>query len=290
MAEHGHYGGRPGETRQGIYVCSPSGRFLASVNSNRPGRVLRMMRRGLEAWEKLPEEERRLAAGKDVMPLHRWEDSFPADGLALTMLTRDLPIACAPDEPCEIKWNQDQVWFSRGEARRWLPEDPREGAKHSLPASLVSRLARFHLVDTVKGQTSRFRRSDVRDSEISTVVSERSGSRVTIRISGKTKAESNRRWRGDTPHGVSTRLLGRAAYDLERSRFVEFEIVALGERWGRTRYNGRRRDPRSGPLGFVFQLKEPDAPRIAPAFLSSYDAAWVRHPSGRRPDRNRAEE
>jgi hypothetical protein len=35
MAEHGHYGGRPGQTRQGIYVCSLSGTFLASVVRDR---------------------------------------------------------------------------------------------------------------------------------------------------------------------------------------------------------------------------------------------------------------
>jgi hypothetical protein len=278
MAEHGHYGGRPGTTRQGIYVCSPSGRFLASVNSNRPERVLEMMRDGLKAWESLPDEERRLTSVERVKPLHRWEDSFPADGLVLAMIARDLPLECDPSQPCEVKWNQDRVWFSRDEARQWVPEEPREGARQSLPAELVSRLARFHLVDTVKGQTSRFEPADVRESAISTVVVERLGPRVKLRISGTSKGDADRRSRGESPHGVSTRLLGHATYDLEQSKFVEFEMVALGRWWGRTRYNGRRRDAPSGPLGFVFQLEAPGAPRIAPAFISSYYAAWVKRP------------
>lgn len=53
MAEHGHYGGRPGTSRQGIYVCAPSGEFLASINSNSPDRVLAIMQQGKLAWSKL---------------------------------------------------------------------------------------------------------------------------------------------------------------------------------------------------------------------------------------------
>jgi hypothetical protein len=91
MAEHGHYGGRPGTTRQGIYVCAPSGKFLASVNSNDADRVLAMMREGLAAWEMLPADQRQLSAESAVKPRHRWEDSYPTEGLVVNVISRDLP-------------------------------------------------------------------------------------------------------------------------------------------------------------------------------------------------------
>ena len=278
MADHGHYGGREGMTRQGVYVCAPSGKFLASINSNDPDRVLAMMRRGLEAWEMLPEDERRLAADTKIRPEHRWEDSFPQRGLVLTVITRDLPEQCDPSQPCEVKWNQDYAWFSKEEARQWLPKDVRTGSKHQLPEQLVSRLARLHLVDAVKGQTSQFSNRDVAGSEISIEVLARSGDLATIRISGVTRGDSSGRRYGQATHGVVTRLLGQATYDLGREAFTEFEIVALGKRWGSTRYNGRRRDSETGPLGFVFRLSSPDAPPIAPAFVFSYDVDWVKSP------------
>ena len=99
MAEHGHYGGRPGQTRQGIYVCSADGTFLASVNSNNPDRVLATLERGLKAWEELPAERRRLSPRSAIEPRHRWEDSFPKGGLVLSMITRDLPPDCDPGKP-----------------------------------------------------------------------------------------------------------------------------------------------------------------------------------------------
>ena len=53
MANEGHYQ-RVGGTRQGIYVCSPSGLLLNSINSLNPDDVLKMIESGLEKWNSLP--------------------------------------------------------------------------------------------------------------------------------------------------------------------------------------------------------------------------------------------
>jgi hypothetical protein len=281
MAEHGHYGGRPGTTRQGIYVCSPSGKFLSSINSNDPNRVLAMLERGLKAWEELPADEKRLSPNSAIKPRHRWENSFPKDGLVLSMITRDLPADCDPSKPCAPRWNQDRVWFSKDEARQWLPREPKPGDKHPLPQELVSRLARLHLVDTVNGQSSPFWPGEVTGSQIATEVLERTGGRVKFKITGTTKGDGQARGPRASVHGVETRILGHATYDLDKDAFVEFEMVALGTRWGRTELNGRRRDPDSSPVGFVFELALADAPPVAPAFIRNYDVPWVTRPGTR---------
>ena len=138
MANQGHYGDRPGSTRQGIYVCAPSGKFLASINNNSPDRVLQMMRAGLAAWRQLSVEERQLSNHSAIEPRHRWEDCYPEDGLVVNVLSRDLPEQCNPDLPCEAKWNQDFLWYSRDEARKWLGADPQPGDEHLVPHQLVS--------------------------------------------------------------------------------------------------------------------------------------------------------
>lgn len=281
MADHGHYGNRIGGTRQGIYVCTANGKFLASINSNNPDSVLAMLERGLKAWEKLPEEQKRLSPLSVFKPRHRWEDSFPKDGLVLSVITRDLPADCDPSKPCAPKWNQDRVWFSKTEARQWLPRDPKQGDKHELPQELVFRLARLHLVDTVKGQSSPFSRREVAGSQIAAEVVKREGTRVKIKITGTTKGDSLGRGLREPAHGVETRILGHAVFDLQKEAFVEFEMVALGTRQGQTQLNGRRRDAESGPIGFVFDLAAADAPPIAPAFIRNYDVPWVRLPEGR---------
>ena len=292
MAEHGHFGGKEGRSRQGIYVCSPSGKFLGSILSQRPDRVVEMLDDAWARWEALPEVDRKLSAKSLILPKHRWEDSYPQNGLVLSMFTRDLPAQCDPSEESRVKWNRDFVWFSAKEARQWLPEDPRAGDDWKLPVRLTSRLARFHLVDVVRGQTAPMRRNQVADSTIEIRVVARDEDRVQLKITGRTKSDApgpslkklpgdrRGRYRGiDTAHGVHTQLLGSATFDLAANKFTQFEVVALGARWGKTRFNGRHRDAEiASPVGFVLQLASDKAPKVAPGFIAFYDAPWVKRP------------
>ena len=60
MADDGHYK-KEGSTRQGIYVCSPNGTLLSSINSLNPDAVLESIMIGLDKWKLLPESDRYLA-------------------------------------------------------------------------------------------------------------------------------------------------------------------------------------------------------------------------------------
>jgi hypothetical protein len=104
---------------------------------------------------------------------------------------------------------------------------------------------------------------------------------VKIKITGTTKGDAQGRGRRESAHGVETRILGYATYDLDEETFLGFHMVALGTRWGHTELNGRRRDVEFGPLGFVFEQMPDDAPPIAPAFIRNYDVPWVSRPDGR---------
>lgn len=278
MADKGHYGGRPGASRQGIYVCAPSGKFLASINSNSPDRVLKAMQEGLDRWKELRSEERSLTEDAKIKPTHRWEDSYPVDGLVLSMLTRDLPADGEPSEERASKWNQDPVWFSKSESRQWLPAELSIDAEYELPRPLTMRLARLHLVDMVKGQTDTFSEREIKEARIAVKVVELNDSIAKVEFTGQTHANSTKQSRRTSPHGVKTQLIGNATYDRKSERFRQFELVAVGKRWGHTRFNGRRRDPNEGPIGFVFRLAEPNAPRIAPAFIFQYATDWVKQP------------
>ncbi len=279
MADQGHYGGSPGTSRQGTYICAPSGEFLASINSNNADRVLETMRQGLQAWQELPAEKKQLDGDAAIKPMHRWEDSFPTDGLTLNMFTRDLPKVGGPDQACAVKWNQDRVWFSKAEARRWLPATIQDGEVYQIPEDLVSRLVRLHLVDTVLGQSDPFSSRDIQQAELLLKITHVDDSLAAFEISGATRTEAPGRGRNATVHGVETKLLGSGKFDLRKEMFTSFELVAVGKRWGATTFNGRRRQQAESPVGFVFRLASPDEPRIAPAFISSYRVDWVKRPA-----------
>ncbi|MGI9517622.1 MAG: hypothetical protein ACR2NP_11285 [Pirellulaceae bacterium] len=280
IADVGHYRHHR-STRQGIYVCTASGVLLGSMNSHNAEAVAQMLEDSLEQFAAMTLAERKLPADADIRPAHRWEESYQTDGLDLTMYARDLPESCDPDEESQPAWNQDRIWFSQAEAGSFLPPDRERleaGAEYTLPSSLVTRIVRFSIIDTVRGQTTFYSPEEVADSTIRATIESVSENAITLRLSGQTSAESAKSRGRDLPHGIRTQLLGQATWNPNARRFSSFEIVAVGTRWGRTVFNGRRSQLEESPVGFVIQLTPADAPLVAPSFLWGYRAAWVKGP------------
>jgi hypothetical protein len=190
FAEHGHYGGRARtSTRQGTYAAAPSGAFLASVNSNDPERITAMLRRSLAKWETLSRAERLLPADPrlQTVAIRRAERYYPADGLVLRVTACDLGRVAAGGEADwrAQAWNQDYAWFTKAEARQFLPAQPRAGQKHDLPVPVVRRIACAHLVDNVRGQTTPFEDDHVKKARLTVDVTAVTGDAVAVRLAGE---------------------------------------------------------------------------------------------------------
>lgn len=290
FAEQGHYGGRPGTTRQGTYAATPSGVLLASLNSNDPLRVADMLQRALAKWETLPRAERLLLEDpkNQTATLQRPEQYYPQDGLVLHVNTRDLPrdTATQASDWRGNAWNQDYAWFKKDEARQFVPESPKLGDKMEVPSSLVRRIVRCHLVDNVRGQTWPWDDNHVQAARLQVEVTGVEGSIVSVRLEGEVKTYAEGTWsvRGfrdqRTPttqkRGFDARLLGKATFDLSKERFTAFELLALGTRFGGTQFNVRGDDLEAAPMGALFTLAgNTHAERVAPAhFGRAY--GWAR--------------
>ncbi|KAF0246805.1 MAG: hypothetical protein FD180_335 [Planctomycetota bacterium] len=279
VAEQGHYAGRvkPTSTRQGIYACAPNGVFLASINTTNAAAMAGMMEKALAKWKELKPEDRLMkeAPGADPGGRTRWERLFPADGLVLKDWSRDLP----REGPARAAWNLDFAWFRKEEARRFLPDTIEEGALHEVPREIVLRLARFHFVDNVRGQTYPWQEAEIATAELAAIVDEVNGGRARIRFAGKTKATAVGKWRVngfdpttvDQKRGFDAKILGSATWDLAKERFVEFELIAAGTRWGGTQYNGRPDDLGEAPMAHLLRLAgDTPAERVAPASIWGY--------------------
>ncbi len=286
FAEEGHYGGRPGSSRQGTYAATPSGVLLASINSNDPARIAAMLQRALVKWETLSRAERLLSEDpqNQSAALQRPERFYPKDGLVLHVNSRDLP-RDAPAAGWRGKaWNQDYAWFTKEEAKQFLPQPPQVGQKQELSAPLIERIARCHLVDNVRGQTAPYDAQHIEKARLTVEVLAVDGSVVSLRLEGQTRAAAEGTWsvRGlrdtrATPQkrGFEARLLGNATYDVTKERFLTFELVVVGTRWGGTQFNGRSDDMDPAPLGVLFTLAgNRPGEQVAPAFFRAY--AWRR--------------
>ena len=287
MANKGHYR-RVGGTRQGIYVCSPSGILLNSVNSLNPDDVLKMIEIGLDKWNSLPLSDRQVLNDFEPKARHRWENSYPENGMVLNLSKIDLFTDPPLQSERSDRWNRDYVWFNKDETRLWLPENPQKGDIYNLPDILSDRLFCFHLVDNTRGQTLPFAPQEIKESLIEIEVQDLRNSSIQIKITGNSKAVARGPWlfgendwtpNYELDHGISTNLLGYATYDLKFEKFTKFEIVSIGKRNGKTKNNGRQNSPDTGYIGFYFTLAENKSlDRIAPAFVDVYNADWIIHP------------
>lgn len=272
IAEQGHYAGRtkPTNTRQGIYATAPSGVLLASINTNSPKEMKAMLERALAKWKELPKEER-LQPELPKSERSRWESRYPADGLALRVIARDLPREGAKPD---ARWNLDYAWFTKEEMKSLAQEG-------EVPADLVRRVARCHLLDFVRGQTWLYENKQVEKAALSAKIVREDGDVVELRYEGAVRMSAEGKWpvRGfedmnspkEQKRGYEATLLGRAKFDRPKGRFVEFELLAVGTRWGGTQYNARGDDLGSAPLGIGFTLAGDTPPeRVAPAFIWGY--------------------
>lgn len=269
FAEQGHYR-RPDSTRQGTYCVSPSGVLLGSINSNDPKRIADLLEQSLAKWATLKREDRLLPTDprEQLAAIKRPERYYPEDGLVLNVTSRDLPResgkpGTARASRWEFAWNQDFAWFTRAEARQFLPAEAKVAKRQNLPVPLVHRIACAHLIDNVRGQTSPFEESEVKRARLTTEVTAVDGDVVSLRLEGETRTAMERR--GE--HGLEMRLLGKATFDQAKGRFLTFELVAVGSRWGATQLNGRRGDTDAAPIGILFTLSAASpCDRVAPAF------------------------
>ena len=269
FAELGHYR-RPGTSRQGTYCVTPSGVLLGSINSNDPKRILALLETSLAKWRTLGREERLLPTDprEQRAAIRRPERFYPADGLVLSVTSRDLPRDAERPKAAtaawrETAWNQDFAWFTKAEARQFLPAVPKVGAKQDIPVPVISRIACAHLIDNVRGQTSPFDEGQIKKAGLTAEVTAADGDTVSLRLAGETSTAAD----GPREHSLDMRLLGAATFDLSKGRFVAFELVAVGVRAGSTQLNGRRGDTDPAPSGILVTLAG-DGPceRIAPAF------------------------
>ena len=287
MANEGHYK-REGSTRQGIYVCSPNGTLLSSINSLNPDAVLESIMKGLDKWKLLPKSDRHLPAGFSPAVSHRWEDSYPENGLVLKGAKADLLSDPPRFSDRGDRWNMDHVWFSEEEMRLWLPKKHIIGETHECPQILKDRLFRFHIVNNVRGQTLPFAAEEIKEADLSVKVTEINDKEMVIEITGESNAVAKGPWllgeniwtpTHELDHGIKSKILGSATYDFKKKKFTHFELVALCKWHGKTQNNGRNLGPDNGRIGILYDMADnSDANRIAPTFIDQYNASWVEQP------------
>ena len=114
-------------------MLSPSGKLLSSVNSLNPDVVLDVIKEGLIKWDALPKKQKKLPINFTKKIEHRWEDSYPIDGLILKGVKSDLLSDPPSFDKRGGRWNMDHIWFNKKEVQLWIPKNHKVGSIYECP-------------------------------------------------------------------------------------------------------------------------------------------------------------
>ena len=285
-------------TSSGYMTCvSPSGKMLGHAPSLKV----------LEAFRNLPESERGPGAIKvaDLQPAEVSIPTPPAGGLVLKVHARflsrdekgelryaepeDFPLMVKRAEPRRsfalfLQPNTEYLWLTAQDAKSLVPVQAVKGQAFDMPAAIVERMARFHLTPR-RAMTSEggiLSKKDIRSAKLIGVVEEVSAERIRIRLTGNIhtgsvfEAEKATTPNGPLAFGFAAPLDGVIEYDRSKQRVVRFDLVALGEVWGRWGDANNNslfvERPGSTPFGFALELAQGDraTDRIPPGGNPAY--------------------
>jgi hypothetical protein len=220
--------------------------------------VLRMIEQALEAWNSDPSRTAQADEPVKTSSTASLPRNYPKDGLVLKMYVRDLP----RDDTRNSRLNLDYVWITKDEVKQFVPDTIKTGDRFAVPQTIVKRIARNHLVDTVRGECPPWQLEHIRKAEMNLVVESIERDVIGLRLEGHVRLVaspdgavnpySNRAV--DKERGIDSRLLGYLTYDRAKEKFEQVRIIAVGPRWGAYVYNGRSNDPGPVPIGFAFEM------------------------------------
>jgi hypothetical protein len=264
--------------------------------------------KALEAFNKLPEAERKPGAVQ-VGPLGQVDAAAaapapPKGGLVLKSYGRflarddkgelrrvtlkDFPLMAEykPERLGQVGYlfesHPDFLWLTEAEWKSLIPAGAKVKDKVAVPENLVRRLCRYHLIpERIYGEGGGWSVKSIRAAELTLVVEDVSATGLRLRAEGFARlgsaydADMATSPDGPLPLGYEPRLQGVIEYDASKSAIARFDLVALGDCWGRMGdANGKSvAVERSGrhPLGFAFELADPSVPanRLIPAGRAS---------------------
>lgn len=211
---------RNGQTAQGFWVLGAGGDFYGYNNNRSIERVHAMLDAALLKFNAAPSKEE---AGPTPEQLQAPSAPQPPEGASIVRVharIRPVPEGCADSNR---RVGRDHVWVTK--------EEVASLAKGEMPETFIGRIARFHLVDNVRGEPDMWTGAQVRKLATTQPNIEREADRLRVRFRTRFAMQTE-----DTKRGYEGELDAEIEIDEKASRVVRFRAFAGGEAWGASTY------------------------------------------------------
>jgi hypothetical protein len=257
VADQSHAKGQPrGVTRQGIYAATADGTWLAS-DVFRPSaeRMLDLLKKARAAWEAAPKTP--VQVSQTVVDW-RFDRRPPEGGLILDVFTR-IPLPQGDTWSPNNATARDHLWITREETAALLPAEWKNGTTYAVERNVAARLARFHLIDSVRGEPPSWNPEDVKALDLKLTVENAAAGRLKLTGTARLEADGGKR-------GYDSRVQGYLTVDRAANKVTRFDVLSWGEAWGEGTYT-RGAPPGRFPLVVGASLAgNTPADRVPPQF------------------------
>jgi hypothetical protein len=231
---------RGSSTAQGTYCMTADGEFLSGdfANNSRDG-IVQILE---QAWAQFEKKAAQKGWHPQPIPTEKIELSLgkapQSGGLKFQVSSRDLPRGNdrrpGKDLFQRAAWNQRWVDFNAEEAALFMHAGSQP---KTLPIALVKKLALTALKDNVRGQSSDWKETNFKSGTMTVQQAGEKAGRILLQYRGTVSL-------ADAKRSYQAEIHGRAIYDTSATegRFVQFQILAVGQRSDASTFNRREND------------------------------------------------
>jgi hypothetical protein len=242
--------GANGRTTQGLYIATPSGKYLGYTNHRSPDRVKKFIAESLAKFKPSNSE-----SVKPEKVDRRYHPNLPKGGLMVRVQAKVLDGYA----PTDNKWqkifqsalSRDNLWMTQKEHQSI--------ANGVIPAIAQRRIARFHLVDNTRGEPPMWSDKEIESINMKIENGKLTGNALLSTHNGSRTFDCKFYGYVETSNGKVTR----------------FDVVAMGKFQGEGQYTKNAPKGRF-PLGISFTLADgtdvadPIPPQASRGWLDGY--------------------
>jgi hypothetical protein len=240
-----------GGTAQGFWIVGADGQAYAySIGGRQKDQFMKLLDEGLAKFNSSPPKPIKL----DILPIKTWTRTPPKDSLVVRTISRIVPLPLGADVR-NTSIGRDHYWIF---AEDVADIKSSKGTTVPMPAKMALRMARFHLVDNVRGEPNRWRYNNARVLDIKMT----KVSALEYSFEGLYKL-TNLEAHGGAEKGIAGRLTGIIILDASQMRATRFEAYAEGYAWG-DHENTSGAPPGKFPIKIAFRSVDDEISRSVP--------------------------
>jgi hypothetical protein len=207
---------------QGMYIVGPDGKSYAYANDHDPSDIKKTMDLGLQRYKASPPSQVSISA-KEIETPYAISPAKTTSVVRVYSRIRPVPKGCS--------WlnngpGRDFLWIYQDEVKKMLTAKP-NGGTIKIPASLALRIARYHLMDNIRGTPDMWAASEVKNALFTARIVRDSANERSLAFSGSFKMAAN-----SGKRGYEGTIDGEIAINTEKVEVARFRAYASGKAYG----------------------------------------------------------